>query len=98
MQRLLRDAAVRYEELEMRSRTEIDQLKEEAERNVICIDEMKKELDRANTLLEAAKSRVLSEECIEAMSPSVAAASRYEQNCRASWLTGLISVLASAGY
>ena len=75
---LLRDASVRYSQLESNSRAEIYQLKQEIEEKVASMDETRKELDRANSLLEAAKSRVLSEECIEAMSPSAAAASRYE--------------------
>ena len=76
LQRLLRDASARFGKLETESKAEIDQLNEILQKSSETNSELKKELERANTLLEVSKSRILTEESIEAMSPSAAAASR----------------------
>ena len=76
LQRLLRDASERFGELETESKAQNDHLKEQLEKSTEAITEMKKELERANILLDSNKSRLLTEESIEAMSPSAAAASR----------------------
>lgn len=76
LQRLLRDASARYGELETESKAKIDELTEQLKKSDEAIAELKKELDRANVLLDTSKSRLLTEETLEAMSPSAAAASR----------------------
>ena len=76
LQRLLRDASVRYGELETDTKSEVDALKEQLRKRDEAIEAMKSELDRANGLLDTSRSRLLNEESIEAMSPSAAAASR----------------------
>ena len=81
LQRLLRDASVRFGELESESKARIDQLKEQLQHSTSNVEELKKELERANGLLAVSKSRVLMEENIEVMSPSAAAASRYDRRC-----------------
>ena len=77
LQRLLREASSRSGELETSSKADVDQLKETLEQDRKAIEELQKELERANTLLDASKSRLITEECMETMSPSAAAASRY---------------------
>ena len=62
LQRLLRDASERFRELETQSKAQNDYLM--------------KELERANTLLDSNRSRLLREESNQIMSPSAAAASR----------------------
>ena len=76
LQRLLKDASGRYGELETESNAEIERLKQQLAQNNQVTDELRKELERANTLLDTSKSRLLAEDAVEAMSPSAAAASR----------------------
>ncbi|XP_057373674.1 nucleoprotein TPR-like [Daphnia carinata] len=76
LQRLLRDASVRFGKLETDSKAQIDQLKDQLEKSSESNMELKKELERANNLLDPSKSRLMTAENIEAMSPSAAAASR----------------------
>lgn len=76
LQRLLRDASQRYGDLETESKHEIGQLKEQLQQKDVIIGDMKKELERANSLLDSSKSRIMTDDGIEAMSPSAAAASR----------------------
>lgn len=76
LQRLLRDASARFGKLETDSKCQIDKLNEQLEKSSETNSELKKELERANSLLDVNKSRLLTEESIEAMSPSAAAASR----------------------
>lgn len=77
LQRLLRDASVRYGELETETKAQIDQLNEQLQKSNEANEQLRKELEQANVLLDTSKSRLLSEESIEAMSPSAAAASRF---------------------
>ena len=76
LQRLLRDASVRFGNLETDSKAQIDQLNDQLQKSSETNSELKKELERANALLDPNKSRLMTEENIEAMSPSAAAASR----------------------
>ena len=76
LQRLLRDASARYGELETDSKAQIDELNEQLKKTNEANAELRKELERANVLLETSKSRLFTEEALEAMSPSAAAASR----------------------
>ncbi|KAI9556759.1 Nucleoprotein TPR [Daphnia sinensis] len=76
LQRLLRDASARFGNLETESKAQIDQLKDQLEKSSESNMELKKELERANNLLDPSKSRLMTAENIEAMSPSAAAASR----------------------
>lgn len=76
LQRLLRDASARFGKLETESKAKIDQLEEQLRKSSETNNELKKELERANTLLDVNKTRLVTEESIEAMSPSAAAASR----------------------
>lgn len=76
LQRLLRDASARFGKLETESKAKIDQMEEQLRKSSETNNELKKELERANTLLDVNKTRLVTEESIEAMSPSAAAASR----------------------
>ena len=76
LQRLLSDASARFGDLESETKAEIDYLKDQLATSSKKIAEQKKELELANNLLDTNKSRVLTEDAIEAMSPSAAAASR----------------------
>lgn len=76
LQRLLRDASSRYGELETESNAKIESLKQQMAQVNLANEELRKELERANTLMDTSKSRLLSEDAVEAMSPSAAAASR----------------------
>lgn len=77
LQRLLRDASERYGDLETESNLQIDRLKQQLTQSNEVNQELKKELERANTLFDTSKSRLLTDDSVEAMSPSAAAASRY---------------------
>lgn len=77
LQRLLRDASARYGELETESKATVDRLKDQLKQIEQSNEELRKELERSNGLLDASKSRILTEDSIEAMSPSAAAASRF---------------------
>ena len=77
LQRLLRDASARYGQLETSSRAEADEHQERAERDRRAIEALRTELERANELLEATKARAVTDDCVEALAPSAAAASRY---------------------
>lgn len=76
LQRLLRDASTRFGKLETESKAEIEKLNDQLQKSAETNSELKKELERANNLLDANKSRLITEESIEAMSPSAAAASK----------------------
>ena len=76
LQRLLREASARFGELETSAQNETSQLKQKIDEQFAALEEMKKELERANTLIDSSKSRLLTEEGIETMAPSAAAASR----------------------
>ncbi|XP_032788122.2 nucleoprotein TPR isoform X2 [Daphnia magna] len=76
LQRLLRDASARFGNLETESKAQIDHLKDQLEKSSESNIELKKELECANNLLDPSKSRLMTAENIEAMSPSAAAASR----------------------
>ena len=77
LQRLLGDASVRFGDLESETKAEIDHLKDHLATSKKKIAYLKKELELANGLIDANRSRVLTDDAIESMSPSAAAAYRY---------------------
>ena len=77
LQRLLGDASVRFGDLESETKAEIDHLKDQLATSTKKIADQKKELELANGLIDANRSRVLTDDAIESMSPSAAAASRF---------------------
>ncbi|XP_054265547.1 nucleoprotein TPR-like isoform X3 [Macrosteles quadrilineatus] len=75
LQRELREATEQYGELEAKLKERDVALEVTTEKKNLCIQELKKELEHANQLMEAVKQQSL-EKAVESLSPAAAATSR----------------------
>ncbi|KAG8308469.1 hypothetical protein J6590_002557 [Homalodisca vitripennis] len=75
LQRLLKEATDQYGDLETKLREKEVALEVTTEKKNLCIQELKKELEHANELIEATKLQSI-EKAVESLSPAAAATSR----------------------